>query len=124
MLLRGQSYGSRSHFTKAQKLTQIEAKSGQFLVFFLRDSMRSDLFLSDHRMNLDFHKFWVRRPALFGCCLVLATTLFTAVGGDQLSVIKSQDQILRARSLLRKDRCTIHKALLFSTGNLRSLTNN
>jgi len=39
----------------------------------------------------------VRRPVLVGYFLVLATTLLAAVGGDQLSAMKSQHQILRDR---------------------------
>jgi hypothetical protein len=37
--------------------------------------------------------------SLFGFPLVLATSLFSAIGGDQLSVMKSQDEILRARKV-------------------------
>jgi len=100
MLLRGQPHGSGSHFTKAQELTQIEAKSGQFLVLLLRDSARSDLFPGDYRMSVYFHKFWVRGPAnlLVGCLLVLATSLFPLFGGDQFSLMKSQDEIARCSS--------------------------
>jgi hypothetical protein len=35
--------------------------------------------------------------SLFDCSSVLAASLFSAVGGDQLSVMKSQDEIPRAR---------------------------
>ena len=52
MLLRSQSHGSGRHFTKAQKLAQIVAKSSQFLVFFLRDAPRCALFQSNHRLSL------------------------------------------------------------------------
>jgi hypothetical protein len=53
--------------------------------------------------NSDFQQtvrsIWVRAPAYLVSPLVLATSLFSAIGGNQLSVMKSQDEILRARKI-------------------------